>query len=93
MIYASCDQSSGVLHKFRVNQRSNRFLSPEPILLVLLPTLELKKMLLLSMHCIACAFGKLGYTNVHPHENSVLILYLSGLVMLLPHSQRCRVGT
>jgi hypothetical protein len=28
-------------------------------------------MLLLSMHYIAYAFGKLGYTNVHSHENSV----------------------
>jgi hypothetical protein len=32
-IYASCDQSSSVLHRFRVNQRSNRFLSPELVLL------------------------------------------------------------
>jgi hypothetical protein len=31
-----------VLHKFRVNQRSNRFLSPEVILLVLLTTLGIK---------------------------------------------------
>jgi hypothetical protein len=29
------------------------------------------------MHYIAYAFGKLGYTNVHPHENFVLILCLS----------------
>jgi hypothetical protein len=36
------------------------------------------------MHCITYAFGKLGYTNVHLHENSVLLLYLSWLVMLLP---------
>jgi hypothetical protein len=26
------------------------------------------KMWLLSMRCEACAFGKHGYTNVHPHE-------------------------
>jgi hypothetical protein len=38
---------------------------------------ELKQMLPLSMHDIACAFGKLGYTNLHSHENSVLLLYLS----------------
>jgi hypothetical protein len=30
--YGSCDESSSVLHKFRVNQRSNQFLSPELIL-------------------------------------------------------------
>jgi hypothetical protein len=28
VIYASCDQSSSVLRRFRVNQESNRFLSP-----------------------------------------------------------------
>jgi hypothetical protein len=72
IIYASCDQSSSVLHKFRVNQRSNRFINPELILLVLLMTLWFKlKMLLLSMHYIAYAFGKLGFTNMHSHENSV----------------------
>jgi hypothetical protein len=72
IIYASCDQSSSVLHKFRVNQRSNRLLSPELVLWVLLTTLCFKlKMLLLSMHCIAHAFGKHGYTNVRSHENSV----------------------
>jgi hypothetical protein len=39
---------------------------------VFLKTLCFKnKMLLLSMHCIAYAFGKLGYTNVLSHENSV----------------------
>jgi hypothetical protein len=42
IIYASCDQSSYVPHKFRVNQRSNRILSPELILLVLLTTLRIK---------------------------------------------------
>jgi hypothetical protein len=42
---------------------------------------------------MAYAFGKLGYTNVHLHENSVLLLYISGLVMLLSHSQGCRDGT
>jgi hypothetical protein len=43
--------------------------------LVLLTTLCFKvKMLLLSMHCIAYAFGKLGYTNLHTHENSVPLL-------------------
>jgi hypothetical protein len=30
--YASCDPSSSVLQKFRVNQRSNRFINPELIL-------------------------------------------------------------
>jgi hypothetical protein len=46
--------------------------------LVLLTTLCFKlKMLLLSMHYIAYAFGKLGYTNVHSHENSILILCFS----------------
>jgi hypothetical protein len=30
------------------------------------------------MHCITYAFGKLGYANVHPHENSVLLPYLFG---------------
>jgi hypothetical protein len=55
--------------------RSNRFLSPELVLQVFLTTLWFKlKMLLLSMHCIAYAFGKHGYTNVHSHENSVLFL-------------------
>jgi hypothetical protein len=95
VIYASCEPSSSVLHELRVNQESNQFLIPELILLVLLTTLcfKFKKMLLLSMHCIAYAFGKLGHTNVHSHENSVLLPYLSGLVMLLPHSQRCRDGT
>jgi hypothetical protein len=39
IIYASCDQSSSVLHKFRVDQRSNRFIDPELIPLVLLTTL------------------------------------------------------
>jgi hypothetical protein len=29
------------------------------------------------MHCIAYAIGKLRYTNMHPHENPVLLLYLS----------------
>jgi hypothetical protein len=29
------------------------------------------------MHCIADAFGKRRYTNVHSHENSVPLLYLS----------------
>jgi hypothetical protein len=39
---------------------------------VLLKTFCFKlKMLLLTMHCIAYAFGKFGYTNEHPHENSV----------------------
>jgi hypothetical protein len=28
------------------------------------------------MHCIAYAFGKLGHTNMHSHENSALIPYL-----------------
>jgi hypothetical protein len=42
---------------------------------VLLKTLCFKlKMLLFSMHCIAHAFGKHGYTNVHSHENSVPLL-------------------
>jgi hypothetical protein len=78
IIYASCDQSSSVLHRFRGNQRSNQFLSPELIRLVLLTTLCFTvKMLLLSMHCIAYAFGKLGYTNVHSYENSVPLPYLS----------------
>jgi hypothetical protein len=45
------------------------------------------------MHCIAYGFGNLRHTNVHSHENPVLLLYLSCLVMLLPHSQRCRDGT
>jgi hypothetical protein len=40
--YASCDPSSSVLQKFRVNQRSNRFINPELILLVLLTTLGSK---------------------------------------------------
>jgi hypothetical protein len=31
IIYASGDKSSSVLQKFRVNQRSNRFLNPELI--------------------------------------------------------------
>jgi hypothetical protein len=44
------------------------------------------------MHCIAYAIGKLRYTNMHPHENPILLLYLFVLVMLLPHSQRCRDG-
>jgi hypothetical protein len=93
IIYASCDQSSYVLHKLRANQEANRFLSPELILLVLLTTLCFKvKMLLWSMHCIASAFGKHGYTNVHSHENSVLLPYLSGLVTMLFHNQRCRDG-
>jgi hypothetical protein len=35
------------------------------------------KLLLLSMHYIAYAIGKLGYTNVHPLENSIPLLYLS----------------
>jgi hypothetical protein len=84
IIYASCEPSSSVLHELHANQKSNRFLSPELILLVLLTTLCFKvKMLLFSMHCIASAFGKHGYTNVHSHENSVLLPYLSGLVMLL----------
>jgi hypothetical protein len=85
IIYASCDQSSSVLHIFRVNQRSNQFLSPELIRLVLLTTLCVKlKMLLLSMHRIAYAFGKFGYTNVHPHENSVppaLPLWIGNVVI------------
>jgi hypothetical protein len=42
IIYASCDQSSSVPHKFHVNQRSNRILSPELILLVLRTTLGIK---------------------------------------------------
>jgi hypothetical protein len=28
------------------------------------------------MHCIVYALGKHGYTNVHSHEDSVLVLYL-----------------
>jgi hypothetical protein len=36
IIYASCDQSSSVLHELRANQESDRFLSSELILLVLL---------------------------------------------------------
>jgi hypothetical protein len=49
------------------------------------------KMWLLSMCCIAWAFGKHGYTNVHSHETPYP--YLSCLVMSLPHGQRCRDGT
>jgi hypothetical protein len=61
IIYASCDQSSSELHKFRVNPRSNRFLSRELILLVLLTTSCVKvKMLLLIMHCIAMHLGSMG---------------------------------
>jgi hypothetical protein len=54
-------------------KESNRFINPELILFGLAQNLvfEIKKMLLLSMHCIAYAFGKFGYTNEHPHENSV----------------------
>jgi hypothetical protein len=56
---------------------------------VLLKTLCSKlKRLLLSMHCIAYAFGKFGYTNVHSHENSVLLPYLSWLVTMLSHNQK-----
>jgi hypothetical protein len=29
------------------------------------------------MHYIAYAFGNLGHTHMHSHENPVLILYLS----------------
>jgi hypothetical protein len=32
IIYASCDQSSSVLHELRANQESNRFINPELIL-------------------------------------------------------------
>jgi hypothetical protein len=53
---------------------------------VLLTTLCFKlKMLLLSTHCIAHAFGKHGYTNVHSHENSVpfaLPLWIGDVVTL-----------
>jgi hypothetical protein len=53
---------------------------------VLLKTLCCKlKMLLLSMHCLAYAFGKHGYTNVHSHENSVpfaLPLWIGGVATL-----------
>jgi hypothetical protein len=28
------------------------------------------------MHCIAYAFGKFEYANLHSHENSVPLLYL-----------------
>jgi hypothetical protein len=80
--YASCDQSSSVLQKFRDNQRSKQFLSPELILFGLAQNLVFKlKMLLFSMHCITRAFGKHGYTNVHSHENSVplLVPYLTSL--------------
>jgi hypothetical protein len=38
IIYASCDQSSSELRKFRVNPRSNRFLSLELILFGLAQT-------------------------------------------------------
>jgi hypothetical protein len=50
-------------------------------------------MLLLNMHCTEYALGNLRHTNVHSHENSVLLPYLSWLVMLLPHSQWFRDGT
>jgi hypothetical protein len=43
----------------------------------LLTTFELKLMPLLGMHCIAYAFGNLRHTNVHSHENSVPLPYLS----------------
>jgi uncharacterized membrane protein YozB (DUF420 family) len=53
---------------------------------VLLTTLCFKlKMLLLSMLCIAHAFGKHGYTNVHSHENFVpfaLPLWIGGVATL-----------
>jgi hypothetical protein len=95
IIYASCEPTSFVVRKSRAKQRSNRFLDLEFILLILLTTLcfKLKKMLFLSMHCIAYAFGKFGYTNVHPHENSIPLLYLFWLVTMLSHNQRCRDGT
>jgi hypothetical protein len=69
IVMLSCDQSSSVLHQLRVNHRSNQLLNPELVLFGLAQTLWFKlKIWLLSMHCIACAFGKHGYTNVHPHE-------------------------
>jgi hypothetical protein len=42
IIYASCEPSSSALHERRVNQESNRFLSPELILLDLLTTSGIK---------------------------------------------------
>jgi hypothetical protein len=49
-------------------------------------------MLLLSMRCIADAFGKHGYTNVHSHELRTLTLPLF-FDDVVTHSQRCRDGT
>jgi hypothetical protein len=96
IIYASCEPSSFVLHEFRVNQRSNRFFNPELILFGLGQNLvfEIKKMLLLSMHCIAYAFGKFGYTNEHLHENSVppLPLSIGDVVTPYPKVSRRNLG-
>jgi hypothetical protein len=75
--YASCEPSSSVLHELRANQESNRFLSPNLFFGLAHNLVFYSKMLLLSMHCIAYAFGKHGYTIVHSHENSVPLLYLS----------------
>jgi hypothetical protein len=54
---------------------------------------ELKRMSLLSMHCMAYALGTLGELTCIRMEISILISYLSRLVMLLSHNQRCRDGT
>jgi hypothetical protein len=54
---------------------------------------ELKRMSLLSMHCMAYALEILGELTCIRMEISILISYLSRLVMLLSHNQRCRDGT
>jgi hypothetical protein len=78
-IMLSCDQPRSVLHECCANPRSNRFLNPELVHFGLAQTLWFKlKIWLLSMRCIACAFGKHGYTNVHSHETPYP--YLTSLV-------------
>jgi hypothetical protein len=42
LIMLSCDQSSSMLHQFRVNHRSNHFLDPELVLFGLAQTLRFK---------------------------------------------------
>jgi hypothetical protein len=85
--------STKLVQEFYTNRDQTESLNPELFIWSCSQLFELKKLSLLSMHCIAYAFGKLGCTNVLSHGNSILIPYLSCFGEVLSHNQRCRDGT